>query len=454
MTSLSDFIAETDAAAVPELAFHPLADLFPLIEGEAFAELVADIAAHGQRDPIVLHGGRILDGRNRFRACRAAGIAPRFSIFGLDGATDAIIAAALAGRALTDEEMRRTPIDLGDLEPDFTVSGVPGGDALGFVISKNLRRRHLDESQRALVAARLANLNHGGDRRSERLDQAANLPVEISQSAAGDMLAVSERSVRAARTVLHDGAPELIAAVERGEVAVSVAEIVARMPLDEQKAVVAAADKRAIGAAAKKLRDEKTAEKKARRTEREAELGARQKALPAKRYGVIYADPEWKFLSWSPETGMDRAADNHYPTSETNDIVLRPVGTIAAEDCVLFLWATAPMLKAALRVMEGWGFDYKTHFVWAKDRAGTGYWNRNRHELLLVGVKGGPPAPAMGTQWDSLIAAPLGAHSEKPDAFAELIETTFPNLPKIELNARRARPGWDVWGFEAPEEGA
>ncbi|OAF05444.1 hypothetical protein AYJ54_00630 [Bradyrhizobium centrolobii] len=191
-------------------------------------------------------------------------------------------------------------------------------------------------------------------------------------------------------------------------------------------------------------------DKKERRAERERELAARQTALPDKRYGVIYADPEWRFEVYSRDTGMDRAADNHYPTSSTEDICNRPVADIAADDCVLFLWATVPMLPDALRVMDAWDFRYKSHCIWAKDRIGTGYWFRNQHEILLVGTRGNVPAPAMGTQVESLVDAPVGRHSEKPEKFYQLIERYFPSLPKIELNARAARPGWDAWGYEAP----
>jgi N6-adenosine-specific RNA methylase IME4 len=194
------------------------------------------------------------------------------------------------------------------------------------------------------------------------------------------------------------------------------------------------------------------AEKKARRAQLEAELGARQRALPNKRYGVIYADPPWRFEPYSRVTGMDRAAENHYPTSPLAEIKALDVKSIAAADCVLFLWATAPMLHQAIEVMEAWGFTYKTCAVWNKDRIGTGYWFRNKHEILLVGTRGHVPAPAMGTQWPSLLEASVGRHSEKPTVFCEIIEIYFPTLPKIELHARGVvpRPGWDVWGLEAP----
>lgn len=193
--------------------------------------------------------------------------------------------------------------------------------------------------------------------------------------------------------------------------------------------------------------------KKAKRARRERELAKRQRALPDRLYNVIVADPEWRFEPWSRETGMDRAADNHYPTSGLAIIGGRDVPSIAAKDCVLFLWATVPMLPEALHVMTAaWGFKYKSHYIWFKDKDGTGYWNRNRHELLLIGTRGLIPAPAPGTQWSSVIEAPRGAHSVKPDIFLRMIEEFYPNVPKIELNRRGpARPGWDAWGWEAQE---
>jgi N6-adenosine-specific RNA methylase IME4 len=102
-------------------------------------------------------------------------------------------------------------------------------------------------------------------------------------------------------------------------------------------------------------------------------------------------------------------------------------------------------------VMAAWGFKYKSNAVWEKNCAGNGYWFRGRHELLLVGTRGKIPAPAPGDNWDSVIKVRKGRFAEKPDIVYELIEAYFPNLPKIELNARKARAGWDAWGNEAPQ---
>lgn len=196
-------------------------------------------------------------------------------------------------------------------------------------------------------------------------------------------------------------------------------------------------------------RAERQAEKTAARASRELQLAEKQRALPQRRYGVIYADPEWRFEVYSSESGLDRAADNHYPTSALEEIMARNVASIAADDCVLFLWVTCPMLAAGFQVIEAWGFTYKSRLVWGKDKIGTGYWARDNAEELLIATRGNPPAPAMGAQVAALQHAPVGPHSAKPERFAEIIESYFPNLPKIELNRRGPpRPGWDAWGNE------
>jgi N6-adenosine-specific RNA methylase IME4 len=225
----------------------------------------------------------------------------------------------------------------------------------------------------------------------------------------------------------------------------------AAMPDAEFEQVVADAKREAVRSV-EVTTAERAKEKRDRRDAREAALADRILALPDRKYGVIYADPEWRFEPWSRKTGMDRSADNHYSTSSLDVIKSRDVASIAAANCALFLCATRPMLPQALEVMEAWGFDYRTCAVWSKNKTGHGYWLRDRNELLLIGVKGDVPAPAMGDQWDSQVDAPANEHSAKPEAYFGLIEAYFPTVPKIELNARRRRPGWDAWGLEAPQE--
>jgi ParB/RepB/Spo0J family partition protein len=191
---------------------------------------------------------------------------------------------------------------------------------------------------------------------------------------------------------------------------------------------------------------------KDRRTLRELQLADATKhaasTLGRQVYGVIYADPPWRY-SDPPMGDVARANEQHYPTMTVEEI--KALAIPAADDCVLFLWATVPKLDVAFEVMHSWGFTHKSASVWKKDREGTGYWVRGIVEHLLIGVRGNIPAPAPGEQFKGWIEAPRGRHSEKPAVFAEHIERLFPSAPKIELFARRARPGWDVWGNEAPQ---
>lgn len=193
----------------------------------------------------------------------------------------------------------------------------------------------------------------------------------------------------------------------------------------------------------------------ARRAERERELaeGTRlaSQNLGKKLYGVIYADPPWKY-SGAPVGDPARANEIHYPTMELDDI--RDLKVPAADDCALFLWGTVPLLHWAFDVMAAWGFTYKSALVWHKDQQGTGYWTLGECELLLIGVRGSVPAPAPGEQLPAHVEAPRLRHSEKPAVFAEHIERLFPNTPKLEMFARRLRAGWDVHGNEVAEAAA
>ena len=108
--------------------------------------------------------------------------------------------------------------------------------------------------------------------------------------------------------------------------------------------------------------------------------------------------------------------------------------------------------RSSPEVLRAWGFRYKSQIVWNKDRIGTGYWVKLKHEVLLIGTRGDIPAPVPGEQPVSVIDAPVAGHSEKPAVFAELIEAAFGGLPRLEMFSRRGRPGWDVWGNEAEPE--
>jgi N6-adenosine-specific RNA methylase IME4 len=170
-------------------------------------------------------------------------------------------------------------------------------------------------------------------------------------------------------------------------------------------------------------------------------------ALPVgAKYSVIYADPPWQYRNVVSE---DRRLENHYPTMPLDDICALPVRDLSADDSILFLWATTTELPGALRVMDAWGFEYRSHAVWVKPSIGIGFWFRAQHELLLVGVRGNIPTPIESARRSSVIEAPKGKHSEKPALFREMIDQSYGDLAKIELFAREKTEGWAVWGNQS-----
>jgi N6-adenosine-specific RNA methylase IME4 len=236
----------------------------------------------------------------------------------------------------------------------------------------------------------------------------------------------------------------------------------AALPDDEFEERLAAMKRKAVTNVSK---THTTATKQKRRAERERELAAKQLALPELKFNVVVEDFEWDFQPYSRVTGMDRHAANHYAVSEdahtAAEIVerTRERFTCAADDCVLFMWVPPAFLAIGIDVLRLRGFRYASNHDWGKqtktgeNKIGMGHWNRNCHEHYLIGVRGDIPAPAPGTQWDSLIMAPVGEHSAKPECFLEMVESYYPNLPKIELNRRGPpRPGWYAWGNEVDRE--
>lgn len=167
--------------------------------------------------------------------------------------------------------------------------------------------------------------------------------------------------------------------------------------------------------------------------------------FPDKKYRIIYADPPWQYRN-NKTGGSMLPQDWHYPKMSTTDICALPIGNLADKNCALFLWATVPMIEDAFRVMEAWGFKYKTMLFWRKIMSwGMGFWYRGQVEILLLGVRGN--IKAFRIQKANFVETKVREHSRKPDEFYELIEMIGLE-PKIELFARYKREGWDAWGNE------
>jgi len=174
--------------------------------------------------------------------------------------------------------------------------------------------------------------------------------------------------------------------------------------------------------------------------------------FPDKKYQIIYADPPWRYKVWNRDTGLGRSADSHYTTMTLEQI--KELNVPADKNCVLFLWATLPMLQEALDVITAWDFIYKTvAFTWVKKNKksdslfwGMGYWTRANVEVCLLATKGKIKRQAANIH--QVIMSPIRKHSQKPDEVRERIIKLVGDLPRIELFARQRTFGWDVWGNE------
>ena len=174
--------------------------------------------------------------------------------------------------------------------------------------------------------------------------------------------------------------------------------------------------------------------------------------FPNKKYNIIYADPAWYFKSYSSK-GEGRNATQHYDCMSIDDICNLPVRSLSDNDCVLFIWVIDPMLPEAIKVIQSWGFKYKTvAFTWVKENkyegyfTGLGYWTRANPEMCLLATKGKPKRISKSVR--QLVIDKRREHSRKPDRIRNDIIELCGDLPRIELFARQKAEGWDSWGNE------
>jgi N6-adenosine-specific RNA methylase IME4 len=386
---------------------HPAADLFPRLEAVELQRLADDIRANGLRIPIVMLDGKVLDGRNRLAACRIAGVEPRF------------------------------------VEHD-------GSDPWRAVWSLNRERRHITDATRlALIGKQMV---CGSDRWAAQQERA--------RAAANKSRSDSERKTKSER----NGCPASREATHRNHAAESSRKTSSR--LAAEVGVSRSTMERAIELEAKAPEKAEAvrrgdveghaALREVKRSDRLARLGevARgNKALDGDcgLATVLYADPPWRYDDSS--TDPTRVIENQYPTMSHDELcaIGEKVRGICTPDAVLYLWSPPPLIRQAIAVMEAWGFEYKTGGVWDKLSIGAGYYFRQQHEHLLVGVRGNVPKPEPGVRESSVYGEKRGAHSAKPVHFYDLLERQYPELPKRELFARSpARPGWlPSWGNQA-----
>ena len=414
-----------------EYEIHELLDPFHAVTEDALAPIKASMAANGYNPnaPITLYEGKIIDGRHRYEAAVETGVVDQITV--MDFVGDYAAARRHAAEANT--------------------------------------RVGLSHSQRAAIAAEMVTSSWGGDRTQVDRSQVDGGQLAYSLSAAASDWQISERVISNMRGVLEydrQHGTRIHAQTKAGEIASVAAAVRARDDANSAREAQAAREREEREAERRRLQEaearaqrleQENAAREAREREaverREKARQEREAALsqPAtlgsdgQKYAVIYADPPWTY-----ESAMDnRKIENHYPTMDLDAIKALPVSELAADDCALYLWATPPLLHKAIAVMDAWGFEFRSSAVWDKRVLGMGYWFRQQHEVLLVGTKGSPPPPTPETRISSVISEKRTAHSVKPQAVYEMLESQYPDRAKIELFARNAREGWDKWGNQA-----
>jgi len=366
------------------MQYHEVANLFPMMDNDEYAALVADIHQHGQREPIWTLDGQILDGRNRWLACRDLGIEPLAREYRGDTTIEALIA---------------------------------------FVVSLNLKRRHLNSGQLAVVALDIEKAL-AKDAEKRMLSGKALDPVEkIQQGRSADRAATivgsNQHYVSDAKKIAKE-APDLLEGVRSGDLTITDA----KRELKERK----------------------------RETVREQNRFLVEQAPPVvvhtltEQYQTIVIDPPW---DWGDEGDVDQfgRARPTYATMSLEEIVKLPVFDLAAPNAHIYLWITNRSLPKGFGLLQAWDFRYITNMTWCKPHFGMGNYFRGQTEHVLFGVRGS--LPLLRNNVGTWFQAPRGArHSSKPDAFYELVETCSPG-PWLEMFAREPRKGWVSWGAEA-----
>ncbi len=174
--------------------------------------------------------------------------------------------------------------------------------------------------------------------------------------------------------------------------------------------------------------------------------------LPKGKYNIIYADPPWQYHvgEQHAEAGTVQAKtlSTYYPSMTLEEICELPISELAADNAVLFLWTTSPVLEEAFSVIFAWGFKYKASFIWDKIKHNVGHYNSVRHEILLIATRGSY-LPDHKKLYDSVQSIERTKHSRKPKEFIKIIDDIYRKGKRIELFRRGKKiKNWEAWGHE------
>jgi len=375
-------------ATATELKNHPAADAFPMMDAARLDELKADILANGQREPVTVCEGMILDGRNRYRACVELGITPATREF--------------------------------------------DGDPWAFAWSLNGARRDLAEVQRALIYRDVCYESMKWWRKRQAINEDGRR--KKSEAKLGNTNAAKEKTMvdhcdpPLKSEKRHVAREEMAAEAHVSSSTMARAEFIAKRPDIAEKV--------------------KHGEMKPSEAIRQIKRERIEKDVPSPtgKFRVIYADPPWSYGNTQPDYHTEQR--DHYPVMALSDICAMPVKEWAEDNAVLFLWVTSPILEESFQVIRAWGFKYKASFVWDKVHHNMGHYNSVRHEFLLICVRGSCQ-PDVRKLFDSVQSIERTEHSKKPDEFYGIIETIYTNGERLEIFARMPREGWKAYGNQS-----
>jgi len=378
--------------------FHEYANIFPMLGSEELEELRADIEQNGLVEPLVLYEEKILDGRNRATACAMLGIEPP--------------------------------------TVEYT-----GNDPVAYVVSKNLKRRHLTASQRAMIADEVANMRQG-----ERTDLEPSQKFgKVSQTDAAKQFHVSHTSVEQAHKVRTEAIPEVTEAVKAGKVPVSVAATLTEATPEQQRAVIAKDDKKAILAEARKIQSEVREKKRAEVIAKLEDIATKEVKAAQGLYDVVVIDPPWDMQKIERDVAPEQV-EFDYPTMTEEE--LSEFAIPAAEDCHLWLWTTHKFLPAALRLLDAWGFKYVCNFVWHKNGGFQPFGLPQYNCEFAIYARKGSPQFVDTKAFFTCFEANRTGHSEKPNEFYEVVRRVTVGR-RIDIFNRREIEGFDTYGQEA-----
>ena len=372
--------------------------LIPALTVEEYKQLEANILSEGIRDPLVVWNGYLVDGHNRYTIATQHGL-----------------------------EYKTVNKEFKD-----------GNAVKEWMILNQFGRRNLSNYQRSVLALQLEDVFSARAKENQAIQFKGNSLPQISVEVKP---IDTQKEVAKVANVSHD----TIAKVKRIE-AVASPEVKAQLSTGEMS----------INQAYQEIKKE---EKKELQIEKKKEYEQRIETISVnefkvdifdtkEKYRVIYADPPWQYdlEQTSPNLG---GAIKHYNSMSIEDLCALPINDIADKDAVLFLWITSPKLNLFLQLMEAWGFEYKTSFVWDKVKHNMGHYNSVRHEFLLIGGRG-KSTPDLKRLYDSVITIERSEkHSEKPVEFLNIIDDLYQYGSRIELFARQAKKeNWYFWGNE------